>query len=44
MQDFWTKVEDFLIQMWVYMYRYLCHMVGQEPDDKWIEEHFGKVL
>ena len=44
MQDFWTKVEDFLIQMCVYMYRYLCHMVGQEPDSAWIEEHLGKRL
>ncbi len=44
MKDFMKKAEDFLIQMWVYLYRFMSHMIGQDPDDAMIEEMFGKVL
>ena len=44
MKDFVQKVEDFLIQMWVYLYRFMSHMIGQDPDDEMIQEMFGKVL
>lgn len=44
MQDFLKKMEDFFIQMWVYLYRFMSHMIGQDPDDAMIEEMFGKVL
>ena len=38
------KAGDFLIQMWVYLYRFMSHMIGQDPDDEMIQEMFGKVL
>ncbi len=44
MKDFMKQAEDFLIQMWVYLYRFMSHMIGQDPDDAMIEEMFGKVL
>lgn len=44
MKDFMQNVEDFFIQMWVYLYRFMCHMTSQEPDDAMIYEMFGKRL
>lgn len=34
MDNFLKQVEIILIDMWNYLYRFLCHLTGVEPDDK----------
>lgn len=33
MADFFAKIETILIDMWNYLYKFLCHFYDKEPDD-----------
>ncbi len=36
MQDALKQVEIILIDMWNYLYRFLCHILKQEVHEDWI--------
>lgn len=36
MADFFKQVEVILIDLWNYLYRFLCHLTKQEPNEDWI--------
>lgn len=33
MENFLKQIEIFLIDMWNYLYRFLCHLSDVEPDE-----------
>ena len=36
MAEILKKIEVILIDMWNYLYRFLSHMLDQEPNEDWI--------
>ncbi len=36
MNDFLKQIEIILIDMWNYLYRFLCHLHGEDVNDDWI--------
>lgn len=36
MKDALKKIEIILIDMWNYLYRFLCHIVGEGVNEDWI--------
>lgn len=36
MKDALKQVEIILIDMWNYLYRFLCHIVGEDVNEDWI--------
>lgn len=36
MKDALKQIEIILIDMWNYLYRFLCHIVGEDVNEDWI--------
>ena len=36
MKDVLKQIEIILIDMWNYLYRFLCHIVGEDVNEDWI--------
>lgn len=36
MKDILKKIEIILIDMWNYLYRFLCHITGETVNEDWI--------
>lgn len=41
MKDFFGEFEVILIDMWNYLYRFLCHLLGEEVNEEWIVDPYG---
>lgn len=42
MKDALKQIEIILIDMWNYLYRFLCHIVGEDVNEDWILDPTAK--
>ena len=41
MKEFLKQFEAILIDLWNYLYRFLCNILGEEANEDWLVNPFG---